>query len=143
MCRYSTFLPLAVLFASIGLLSGCNADSNLSLVQGIVTLDGKPLPGASVTFQPQPSTMGQTARGRTDETGRYTLKVRSKESIVAGEYRVEVKVVNEITNQQGMVVGEKEDPKLKIARRYNDKTELTADVQPGQNNEFNFDVSLK
>ncbi len=124
-------------------MTGCFSDSSQSVVQGIITLDGKPLPGASVTFQPQPSTPGQTARGRTDESGKYTLKVRNKESVVPGEYRVEIKVVHEITNQEGMVVGEKEDPKLKVARRFNDKTDLIADVQPGNENEFNFDVSLK
>ncbi|QDU76789.1 hypothetical protein Pan97_38460 [Bremerella volcania] len=143
MQRNRTVLSLILLLAAFGLLAGCSSDSNRALVQGTITLDGKPLPGASVVFQPQQSTPGQTARGRTDDSGKYTLRVRGQESVVPGEYRVEVKVVNEIVNNQGMVVGEKEDPKLKIDRRFNDQTTLTANVQPGQENDFSFDVSLK
>ncbi|PQO29026.1 carboxypeptidase-like regulatory domain-containing protein [Blastopirellula marina] len=143
MRRVFILMRNVLLLTSVSLCLGCYADSKLSAVGGAITLDGRPLPGATVTFQPLPETMGQTAMGRTDAAGRYWLKVRNKKEIAPGGYRVEVKVINEVTNKEGMVVGVKEDPKLKIDRRFNDQTTLRANVESGAVNEFNFDVSLK
>ncbi|RMG39220.1 MAG: hypothetical protein D6725_05605 [Planctomycetota bacterium] len=42
-------------------------------VQGTVTLDGKPLEGATVTFVPVNEGQGLPATGTTDEEGRFTL----------------------------------------------------------------------
>jgi hypothetical protein len=58
--------------------TGCQA--NVVPVSGRVTLNGKPLAGAVVTFQPktgrdlaQPATTGSV--GRTDAQGRFTLRL--------------------------------------------------------------------
>lgn len=43
------------------------------LVEGIVTLDGQPVPGATVTFAPVQMGAGTSATGMSDSTGKYTL----------------------------------------------------------------------
>jgi hypothetical protein len=56
---------------------------------GTVTLDGKPVTGALVTFIPTGSTRGKGAYGVTDASGRYELaEDGSSKGVPAGEYRV-------------------------------------------------------
>ena len=58
-------------------------------VGGKVTLDGKPLSGATVTFMPTGSTRGPNCYGYTDKDGRYELKVDEKhKGAPAGEFNV-------------------------------------------------------
>ena len=61
---------LAVVGACTALVAGCG--SGLAPVQGIVTLDGKPLPNASVLFISQ-EPGGQDASGFTDAHGVFQL----------------------------------------------------------------------
>jgi hypothetical protein len=66
---------LACLFAGlVAAMSGCGVESDrpdLGIVQGIVSLDGKPLANAGISFRPLEG--GRVARGRTDQEGRYRL----------------------------------------------------------------------
>jgi len=67
---------------------GANAPA-LVPVNGTVTLDGKPVSGALVTFIPTGSTRGKGAYGVTDENGRYELSEDgANKGAPAGEYRV-------------------------------------------------------
>jgi len=73
----SASLSLTACIACL-LLTGC--ETSVVPVSGRVTLDGKPLAGAVVTFQPRadgPASGAPAAGsvGRTDEDGRYTLHV--------------------------------------------------------------------
>jgi hypothetical protein len=43
------------------------------LVEGVVTLDGQPVAGATVTFTPVKDGAGAPATGMTDSTGKYAL----------------------------------------------------------------------
>ena len=55
---------------------GCSGGEPVGRVEGVVTLDGKPLPKVEVQFLPDPS-VGPTARrsvGYTDEQGRFSLR---------------------------------------------------------------------
>lgn len=52
------------------LATGCGSGYSLGTVTGTVTLDGKPLPQATVTFS---RGKGRTSVGTTDEQGRYKL----------------------------------------------------------------------
>ncbi len=85
---------LALLLLMAG---GCT--SEFVPVSGRVTENGKPVSGAVVTFQPggkrgapPPQATGST--GRTDENGRYTLRVISpdKPGAVMGEHTVTISV---------------------------------------------------
>lgn len=55
-------------------LAGCGRSGpDVQMVLGKVTLDGQPLPGATVTFTPLASGAGRAAIGMTDEQGSFRL----------------------------------------------------------------------
>ncbi|MBA4192528.1 MAG: hypothetical protein C0467_31560 [Planctomycetaceae bacterium] len=60
----------------VAMVSGCATKAPLGRVEGVVTLDGKPLPKVEVQFLPDPSA-GASARrslGYTDDQGRFSLR---------------------------------------------------------------------
>ena len=57
--------------------AAARAVRSLSMPQGIVTLDGKPLPNATVTFSPT-NGQGSPAYGVTDAMGHYTLNFHAR-----------------------------------------------------------------
>jgi hypothetical protein len=60
-------------------------------VEGVVTLDGKALPAATVTFVPTGD--GRAASGRTDQDGSFRLTTfRTDDGAFPGEYKVTVTV---------------------------------------------------
>lgn len=68
-------------------------------VSGLVTMNGKPLVSATVTFVPQGETKGVECVGFTDESGKYTLKqVRGAAGAPPGDYRV---VINHYVKADG------------------------------------------
>src|ERR1700724_2573379 len=74
-------------------LAGCGGGCQVAAVSGQVTMNGQPLPGAQVTFQPIGSSgedPGPGSSGITDDQGRYTLKLLtlSKPGAVVGKHRV-------------------------------------------------------
>ena len=65
------------------LLVGCGQEPHaIAPVSGRVTLNGKPLPNAGVTFSPMPAgakvDAGPGSAGVTDADGHYTLKLVGK-----------------------------------------------------------------
>jgi len=78
-------LALGLLFAVI-VAAGCGG---MAKVEGVVTLDGKPVPGALVIFSPQGGT-GDSADGFTDTSGKFTLATKGKAGVKAGTYKVTV-----------------------------------------------------
>jgi hypothetical protein len=58
------------------LLAGCGGDHGLAPVKGRVTLDGKPVEGAAVLFEPEAG--GIPATGITDASGEFTLATVGK-----------------------------------------------------------------
>jgi len=130
-------------------LSGCAGSSDqpdLGQVSGTVTLDGKPLSNVVVVFQPD---VGRPASGRTDADGRYELTyIRSTLGTKVGHNRVEI-APSEEEDVAGEDAGEVDTPmgrrrgrsrKPKVPYRYNIKSELEADVQPGANT-FDFELT--
>lgn len=90
---YASTLLVATLV--LGITAGCSRDHRydslpeLVPVTGTVTLDGKPLAKANLTFIPVGSTKGQTCRGLTDEKGRYEAMVtEDHKGLPVGEFRV-------------------------------------------------------
>jgi hypothetical protein len=55
-------------------------------VTGTVTLNGQPVSGASVSFAP--SGKGAAAVGKTDASGKFTLKTLGQDGAAAGDYMV-------------------------------------------------------
>jgi len=71
------------------LTAGCSDGPEMHPVTGTVTLDGKPLEGASVVFHPIEKE-GALAAGKTDAQGKYELRIREQPGALAGKYQVTV-----------------------------------------------------
>jgi hypothetical protein len=104
--------------ASLLIVTGCAPEdapkiSGLVTVSGVVTLDGKPLPNATVTFVPISKGDGETsAGGLSDSTGKYVLRTDSKNyGIKPGSYKV---IISSFVMPDGSI------------------REITADVSPMQ-----------
>jgi hypothetical protein len=73
--------------------AGCDRGPTFGQVEGVVTLDGKPLPEAGVAFLPdgQQGNKGPISRAVTDSEGRYRLtRGQGQEGAVVGWHRVVV-----------------------------------------------------
>ncbi len=102
-CRPMLCLALLQLVA----LAGCGGNEfDLAPVSGRITLDGKPLPGADVVFQPFESNAGTVnvgpgSFGHTDEQGNFTLKTMEGEAgAVVGKHHVTVTLPKEEADAQ-------------------------------------------
>jgi hypothetical protein len=113
---------------------GCGPD-NVGQVSGTVTLDGQPLEGAFVEFQP---VAGNTpSRGITDAAGEYTLQyTRDIEGAELGEHTIRISTFN-----GGDPDAEPPKPRVpeKVPAEYNSRTTLKATVEKGSN-EIDFDL---
>jgi len=79
-------VAMLVLAGLIG-LSGCGKAMNQ--VEGVVTLDGKEVEGATVVFEPAEG-KGTPATGVTDSSGKVKLATRGKPGVAPGTYKVTV-----------------------------------------------------
>jgi hypothetical protein len=129
------FVPAALM---LGLMLtcpiGCNKPDHpeVGRVSGVVTLDGKPLAGATVMFQPLE---GRASLGTTDEAGKYSLTyLDGVPGAKLGKHKVIIRT--EVPGEDGQPPIVKE----KLPPRYHDHTELTAEVKPG-NNTFDFSLT--
>ena len=126
-----SIVPLVVLPAL--LLTGCSSRPSdqppLGTVAGKVTLDGKPLDGATIYFSPEGG--GRTSAGRTDSEGRYELTYVGKEmGAKVGQHVIRLTTSEEVTNPK---TGRSTHTPEKIPARYNEKSELKRDVAGGDN----------
>ncbi len=126
----SRLVLIALALAASTLSMGCSQDGKYA-VSGKVTLDGEPIPKGHVTFAPVDASLAQDAGPI--ENGSFSFRAS------AGEKKVEIFADRPVG---------KPDPVMNvqarqqyIPARYNEKTELTADVEPGGNNEFVFELS--
>jgi hypothetical protein len=127
----------------VSLLPGCGSGGpELTGVKGVVTLDGKPVNRAIVTFVPEGG--GSPSYGQTDAQGRYELMfTRTKYGAMPGRHNVEIQT-QELTPQdiaEYKAHGEEvpEDSPA-IPEKYLEAGALTADVKPGEN-EINFPLT--
>lgn len=86
---------IGVFVAAVVGLSGCGegvTQSDTAIpVAGTITLDGKPLEGAGVTFIPLAADQGQGGVGSTDAEGKYEVThFRTGKGLEPGEYRVAI-----------------------------------------------------
>lgn len=111
---------------------GCPSSGNIGWVEGVVTLDGDPVEGATVRFYPVVD--GRGSSGKTDANGHYELRyTRSADGAIVGEHRVTVstRVIADNYDPENKVEGRAETmPKKYLDRK---KTELTATVESGSN----------
>ena len=67
------WLAAGLALASIGCKGQTAPAVATDYVEGVVSLDGQPLEGATVTFVPVQEGTGVSATGRSDASGKYTL----------------------------------------------------------------------
>ena len=145
----------ALALAAAGIaFAGCNASMTgppLAPVEGIVLLDGQPLGGATLLFQPQGDTPGQGGTARTGADGRFTLTAfdLGAKGVPAGSYRVTIskQVKPDGTDFQPRP---DEDPMLAAYKellppQYTDaaQTPLKAEVPPDGAKNLEFKLSSK
>jgi hypothetical protein len=115
-------------------LWGCGgpAHPDVGRVSGVVTLDGQPLPEATVMFQPAE---GRASIATTDSAGKYSLiYLDGVPGAKLGPHTVIIRT--EIPGEDGQPPIAKE----KLPKKYHDQTELTAEVKPGSNT-FDFPLT--
>ena len=139
------FFGLFVLVGGlVSLTGGCGSGDGgaLAPVSGTVTMDGKPLADATVTFDPVKTRVqwAASSEGKTDENGRYslTLLTRPKKGAVIGRHRVSVSGLVEVADATG-----KPTYTEKVPMKYNASTTLYFDVQPGGTNKADFALTSK
>jgi hypothetical protein len=141
-------LNFLVAASSLAWFVGCSAGSNVAPVDGVATLDGEPVAGAGVVFQPLES--GQTASGSTNEQGRFILQTNNQPGVPVGEYVVLITKVGAPPvpeDDQGTVDRVKlaetsqPEPTNYLPARYAsiDTSEFRATVNEGENH-FNFSM---
>jgi hypothetical protein len=119
-------------------ISGCGNGTGRELapVAGQVTLDGEPLRGAQIMFQPQ-ATGGSPSYGATDQDGRYELGFkRGVKGAMIGSHSVRIDMSREVAGPNGKVTRPKPLPP-----RYNVKTELRAEVKSEEDNAIDFELT--
>jgi predicted small lipoprotein YifL len=116
----------------LSLIAGCGESGpQVAPVSGRVTLDGKALAMADVSFQPDGSQ--RASYGRTDNDGRYVLMYkRGQPGAIAGEHTVRIWVSRELVP----------NPPI-IAARFDTQSELRREVKAGEDNVFDFDVTTE
>jgi hypothetical protein len=141
--------PRSFTLLLLAALCGCSKPYSVAQVSGRVTLDGKPLPKASITFVPMATkenmAPGPTATAITDADGRYMLTVdKDTPGAVVGRCRIFVttRFTDPLPPDQdgGPPV---RLPRDKVPDRYNVRTDLTFDVPPGGTDQADFDLKSR
>lgn len=116
-------------------IPGCGSGGKLATVRGKVTLNGQPLQGALVEFQPT-DPEGSPSSGLTDAEGRYELMYTfDKPGAAPGEHVVSIRTGGTRVDDSGREVECREC----VPIQYNSQTELRRTVEPGLNT-LDFDL---
>ena len=145
--RLRYLCALALITIAVSATSpGCSPSSDVP-VSGRVTLDGKPLPGVHIGFQPiakqGDQNPGTGSYALTDPNGQYTLLLveGEKPGAVVGNHRVEITARSEIP--PNIDVPKRPPPRIFVPAKYNQQSELTFEVPKGGTTAANFDLKSK
>ena len=150
MSVFYKYVPLLLAAA----LAGCGgSELELGEVQGVVTLNGDPLPNAVVTFSPKEG--GPSGVGKTNDKGEYQLMTAGQLGAIPGQHTVSIICVpvpapvkhvrsNDPSYQHGgggvSSANYTPPPVPEVPARYNAQTELSEEVEAGTENTINFDL---
>lgn len=117
------------------LLSGCGGSGvEVAPVRGRVTLDGAPLAGARIRFQPEASG-GSPSYGASDSDGNYVLGYnRDQRGALIGWHTVSVMRGGHDDSNNNL------KPQA-LPPRYNTASELRKEVKQGENNLVNLELT--
>ncbi len=127
--------------------AGCSPSPfNLVPVSGSVSLDGQPLAGGIVNFQPIVAGPGANAgpgsTARIGPDGRYTLAtIRGEPGAVVGKHRVKIYSYNAETAKQDANGGPQ--GREKVPPRYNYESKVTFDVPTAGTDKADFELNTK
>ena len=127
---------LAVLPVLVATVMGCGQSPTVP-VSGTVTLNGQPAADAEVIFTPS---QGRVASGATNAEGRFALSTnKSGDGAVPGDHKVTIVEYYPPGKPPPMTSG---GPPSRFPAQYMEvsQTPLTAKVERGGKNEFQFDV---
>lgn len=145
MRRALTPLVLPALAIVVFAIGGCGSSGpDLGNVTGTVTLDGKPLPNATLTFKSQ-APNGTTSLGVTGPDGKYTLMFTAdRNGAMLGKHDVEIATnqLSESDVENLKSQGKTPPPFTPIPKKYREPGTLVKDVVKG-NNTIDFDLSSK
>src|SRR5438105_4381584 len=116
----------------VAFVVGCsNAPYDVVPVGGQVTLDGKPLPKASVTFVPMATKTrenpGPTSQGVTDPDGRFQVSIdQQTPGAVVGKSRIYIStILSDPLLDDRDAGGPRRIVRDRVPKKYNQGTELT------------------
>lgn len=145
--------PLFLLCAIVP-IAGCSAQGNSQRistvpVSGTVSLDGKPIAGATISFISTDSSR-HSFMGATDSQGKYSLSEGANIGAQAGDYKVVIEYYTmpdgapvEITPETDLEMLKKQgEVKLALPPVFSDpeQTELQAHVDTGKENVIDFEL---
>ncbi len=139
---FTAWLCGAAVCVTLG-LSGCGSSDGYSLVpvSGTITLDGQPLAGASISFQPAGGgSIGPSSGAVTDASGKYELKTSEADSragAVVGSHQVRITGITDTRDPSDDTV--KPAAKDPVPQRYRDPG-LTFEVPAGGSDSANFEL---
>ncbi|MCA9021702.1 MAG: carboxypeptidase regulatory-like domain-containing protein, partial [Planctomycetaceae bacterium] len=132
--RLSSVFCLILILALTGCGGGGEPIPELGQVTGVVTMDGAPLSNAKIIFEPQQASdkaRRRASSATTQTDGSYTLEYNSDAAgATPGTHKVMILKMPDNPDDAGTQL---------VPAKYNDKTELTAEVKTGENS-FNFDL---
>ena len=129
-------------------LTGCGDSSDRKSLEGTVTLDGVPLAEGDIAFVPLNGTQGPTAGGKITK-GEFFVSPEG--GTFVGKFRVKISAIRKTGKQVPDPTASMMDPSVKVGlvddyeqyipARYNEQSELTAEVTAGGENRFPFALS--
>lgn len=136
--------------AALGLF-GCDSGPHVVPVTGTVTINGKPLEGATVSFTPEESNAVKTlGTDTTGPEGNFKLMYNDRTGIAPGKYKV---LISKQEAKAGVVIPEefKKDPvmakmagmtkeSLPPAVSDAEESSFTREVKESGDNVFDFDI---
>ncbi len=137
--------PASLVAALLG--AGCSGGGSTEHVEGVVSLDGKPLADVRVTFQPQGSAKeaGIGSSGVTDATGRFILRRvdNGRDGAVPGTHSVTLsdKLAESAPDDADAGIAS-QAPNSRIPARYAN-TRFTFPVKVGEKNEAKFELKSR
>jgi len=127
---------------------GCGKGPPLAPVSGLVTLDKKPLAGASVVFQPV-APAGSTIAGKgsaafCDAEGRFRLETTDgRAGAVIGDHRVRIYGPRKTAPADSKIDGAETSAAEVVPRKYNFETTLTFAVPRDGTSSADFELKTK
>jgi len=128
------FVPFCLLAALSLTTLGCQKGPDTANVSGQVTMDGTPMKGVVVEFQPNE---GSPSYGTTDENGIYELMFKQQmKGAILGPHKVRI-TGGDVENEYGETIA----GDVNIPKRYNEETTLEYTVVDGKNKDIDWELT--